>query len=48
MSIWDILQTVLLLIPILVVIVVIGAAIKNVRGGHKGKYRYSYFEKKEK
>lgn len=47
MSIWDVLQTVLLLIPVVMVVFVIGGALKNVRGGHKGKYRYSYFEKKK-
>jgi hypothetical protein len=46
MSIRDIMEAALFLLPLVVVPIVLLAVLKNVRPGRKGKYRYSFFERK--
>lgn len=39
-------ELVLLLFPVVALLATLVAVVKNVRPGKKGRYRYSYFEKK--
>jgi hypothetical protein len=48
MTFWNIAQMLLLVLPVIAVLSVLLAALKNVRGGHKGKYFTIYSERKKK
>jgi hypothetical protein len=48
MTFWQIAQTLLLILPVVALLSVLLAMLKNVRGGHKGKYFTIYSERNKK